>query len=371
VIPPPRDGRRATSTPPNLGYKGDVSLPVSPPIAPMLARLTRELPPGMLYEPKWDGFRCLAFCDEGEIDLRSRNGRRLARYFPELVIALADLPDRTVVLDGEIVVTRSGGFDFAALLARLHPAASRVERLSRETPASFVAFDVLAQAADDLRDHPFAERRARLERMFARTGPPLYLTPVTSDPDAASRWLDVRSGIDGVVARDPRQSYRSGERALVKVKRERTADCVVAGFRLFENRPLPSSLLLGVYDGEHELRHVGLASSFGEADRPALLEALRPLAVRLEEHPWRDGFLLEGSAMGRMKGAAARWTPDMRLDWIPVAPRLVCEVAYDHLDGDRFRHPARFRHFRPDRDARSCTFEQFEVADAGVHVLAA
>jgi ATP-dependent DNA ligase len=337
----------------------------------MLARLARELPPGMLYEPKWDGFRCVAFCDEGEIDLRSRNDRRLARYFPELVSALADLPDRKAVLDGEIVVARSGGFDFAALLARLHPAASRVERLSRETPASFVAFDLLAQGSDDLRDHPFAERRARLETTLARAGPPLFLTPSTSDPHAARRWLDVRSGIDGVVARDPGETYRPGERALVKVKRERTADCVVAGFRLFEGRPLPSSLLLGVYDGEQELRHVGLASSFGEADRPALLEALRPHAVRLEEHPWRDGFLLQGSAMGRMKGAAARWMPDMGLDWIPVAPRLVCEVAYDHLDGDRFRHPARFRRFRPDRDPRSCTFEQFEVAEAAVHVLAA
>jgi ATP-dependent DNA ligase len=336
----------------------------------MLARLAREVPPGLLYEPKWDGFRCLAFCDDREIDLRSRNDRRLARYFPELVSALTDLRE-PAVLDGEIVVARQAGFDFAALLARLHPAASRVERLSRETPASFVAFDVLAQAGDDLRQHPFAERRARLERTLAEVGPPLFLTSVTSDPEMAARWLDVRSGIDGVVARHPGGIYRAGERALVKVKRERTADCVVAGFRLFENRPLPSSLLLGVYDAEDKLRHVGLASSFGEADRLALLEALRPLAVGLQEHPWRDGFLLEGSAMGRMKGAAARWTPDMRLDWIPVAPSLVCEVAYDHLDGDRFRHPARFGHFRPDRDPRSCTFEQFEAAEAGVHVLAA
>jgi ATP-dependent DNA ligase len=350
--------------------KGGMNLPVSPPIAPMLARLARELPPGLLYEPKWDGFRCLAFCDDGEIDLRSRNDRRLARYFPELVSAFADLR-QPAVLDGEIVVAKAADFDFAALLARLHPAASRIERLSRETPASFVAFDLLAQSGDDLREHPFAERRVRLEGLLGKTGPPLFLTPVTSDPEAASQWLDVRSGIDGVVARDPGEIYRAGERALVKVKRERTADCVVAGFRLFEERPLPSSLLLGVYDAEDELRHVGLASSFGEAERPALLEVLRPLAVPLQEHPWRDGFLLEGSAMGRMKGAAARWTPDMRLDWVPVEPRLVCEVAYDHLDGDRFRHPARFRHFRADRDPRSCTFEQFEAAKAGVHVLAA
>jgi ATP-dependent DNA ligase len=348
-----------------------VDLPVSPPVAPMLARLARELPADLLYEPKWDGFRCVVFRDGGEIDIRSRHDRPLSRYFPELVDAFAALPEPRFVLDGEAVVPADGGFDFTALLARLHPAASRVERLRLETPAAFIAFDILARAEEDLRDRPFVRRRAELERLLAGAPAPLHVTPMTADAEEAAHWLDVRSGIDGVVARDPHLPYRPGERALVKVKRERTADCVVAGFRLFEDRPLPSSLLLGLYDATGALRHVGLASSFAEAERQKLLEAVAPLATPLDEHPWRDGFLLEGSRMGRMKGAAAKWTPAMGLDWVPVTPRLVCEVAYDHLDGDRFRHPARFRRFRPDRDAASCTFEQFEASEAGVHVLAA
>jgi ATP-dependent DNA ligase len=340
-----------------------MNLPVRPPVAPVLAGLARELPEGMLYEPKWDWFRCLAFCDEGEIDLRSRNDRPLARYFPEVVDGLARLPERRLVLDGELVVRADGTFDFTALLARLHPAASRVERLSRETPGCFVAFDVLARGDDDLRRVPFAERRAQLEQLFEGVRAPLALTPVTGDSQTAAQWLRAGRGIDGVVAKDPRGVYREGERALVKVKQERTADCVVAGFRLFEDRPLPSSLLLGVYDDSGILCHVGLASSFTEAERPRLLETLAPLAIPLEQHPWRDGFLLGGSPMGRMAGAAARWTPDMRLDWIPLEPTLVCEVVYDHLDVDRFRHPARFRRFRPDRDPRSCTFGQFSDAE--------
>jgi ATP-dependent DNA ligase len=347
-----------------------MKLPVNPPLAPMLARLARELPPGLLYEPKWDGFRCRAFRNGGEIDLRSRNDRPLARYFPELVHAFTGLPEARLVLDGELVVPAPAGFDFTALLSRLHPATSRIERLSRETPAWFVAFDVLARDEQDLRALPFAERRRQLEQLLVAVRPPLLLTPITDDAQAAERWLRLSSGVDGVVAKDPSGVYRPGERALVKVKRERTADCVVAGFRLFEDRPLPSSLLLGVYDRAGELRHVGLASSFAEAERPRLLETLSPLAIPLEQHPWKDGFLLEGSPMGRMKGAAAKWTPEMGLDWIPVAPCLVCEVVFDHLDGDRFRHPARFRRFRPDRDPRSCTFEQFEAEPAAIPALA-
>jgi ATP-dependent DNA ligase len=348
-----------------------MNLPVKPPLPPMLARLARELPPGLLYEPKWDGFRCIAFCDDGEIDLRSRNDRPLARYFPELVAAFARLPARRIVLDGELVVATAEGFDFTSLLSRLHPAQSRVERLTRETPAWFIAFDVLARGDDDLRGLPFTERRAHLEQLVRTAGAPLILTPITRDAQLAARWLYLGNGVDGVVAKDPGTAYRPGERALVKVKHERTADCVVAGFRLFEDRPLPSSLLLGLYDGAGELRHVGLASSFAEAERPRLLETLSPLAIPLEQHPWENGFLLEGSPMGRMKGAAARWSPEMGLDWIPVAPSLVCEVAYDHLDGDRFRHPARFRRFRHDREPRSCTFEQFQTESAAISVLAA
>jgi ATP-dependent DNA ligase len=331
---------------------------LAPPIRPMLARLARELPPGLVYEPKWDGFRCLAFRDGGEIELRSRNDRPLARYFPELVAALRAVPERRFVLDGEIV-----GPDFAALLGRLHPAVSRVERLSREQPASLVAFDLLAAGGDELLDVPFAARRARLELLLDRAPPPLLLTPATADEQQAAAWLRAPgSGIDGVVAKDPASPYRPGERAMVKVKLERTADCVVAGFRLLEDRPLPSSLLLGLHDERGELRHVGVAASFAEARRPALLEQLLPHTAPLEGHPWERGFLLGGSPMGRMKGAAARWVPELGLDWVPLRPELVCEVAYDHLDVDRFRHPARFRRFRPDRDATSCTFAQFAAA---------
>jgi ATP-dependent DNA ligase len=348
-----------------------MNMPVNPPLPPMLARLARELPPGHLYAPKWDGFRCLAFCEDGEIDLRSRNDRPLARYFPELVDALRRLPDALLVLDGELVVPTSAGLDFTALLSRLHPALSRIERLSRETPAWFIAFDVLARGNEDLRDLPFVDRRRRLERLFRDARAPLILTPITADVEVAERWLHAGRGVDGVVAKDPSVAYRPGERALVKVKHERTADCVVAGFRLFEDRPLPSSLLLGVYGGDGELRHVGLASSFAEAKRPRLLETLSPLAIPLEQHPWENGFLLDGSPMGRMKGAAAKWTPEMGLDWIPVAPSLVCEVAYDHIDGDRFRHPARFRRFRPDREPRSSTFAQFRTESPAITVFAA
>src|SRR5215211_2218984 len=339
-----------------------MQLPVMPPVEPMLARLARELPADGFYEPKWDGFRCVAFRDGGEVDLRSRNGRPLGRYFPELVETFLGMPEKQVVLDGELVLPTREGFDFGALLARLHPARSRVERLSRETPAWFIAFDLLALGEDALVGLPFAERRGRLERLFGDVPARLLLTRLTQDRTRAEQWLTAGGGIDGVVAKDPALTYRPGQRAMVKIKQERTADCVVAGFRLFEARPLPSSLLLALYDGAGELRHVGLASSFAEAERRRLLDELAPRAVGLAGHPWEQGFLVEGSAMGRMKGAAAKWTPDMGLDWIPISPELVCEVAYDHIDRDRFRHPARFRRFRPDRDPRSCTFEQFDSA---------
>jgi ATP-dependent DNA ligase len=324
----------------------------------MLARLARELPAGWLYEPKWDGFRCLVFRDGDDVELRSRHDRPLTRYFPEVTEAVRSLPARRLVFDGELVATGPDRLDFTALLARLHPAPSRIERLQRETPASLIAFDVLSEGDEDLRSLPFVSRRTRLERLLRSAPRQLRITPSTSELAEAERWLDAGAGIDGVVARDPVLPYRPGERALVKVKRERTADCVVAGFRLFEERMLPSSLLLGIWD-DGSLRHVGVASSFAEAQRRSLLEALRPLLAPLDGHPWERGFLVDGSPMGRMKGAAARWTPEMGLDWVPVTPSLVCEVAYDHLDRDRFRHPARFRRFRPDREPRSCTFAQF------------
>ena len=342
-----------------------MDLPVLPPLKPMLGKLARELPEGdFLYEPKWDGFRCLVFRDGEQVDLRSRHDRPLARYFPELVEAFRDLPARRLVLDGEIVVAGAAGFDFAALLARLHPAASRVERLRRETPAAFVAFDLLALDEDDLRERPFAERRSRLAELLTPARPPIFLTPETADRAVASSWVERfgGTGIDGVVAKHRELRYEPGVRAMLKMKRERTADCVVAGFRWLVDRPLPSALLLGLYDEAGALQHVGVASSFTERQRGPLLEELAPLAVPLAGHPWEEGFLVGGSPVGRLPGAAGRWTPEMQQDWVPVAPERVCEVAYDQLDRDRFRHPARFRRWRPDREPRSCTFEQLDTS---------
>lgn len=346
-----------------------MDLPVLPPLEPMLGKLARELPTGdgNVYEPKWDGFRCLTFRCGDDVDLRSRNDRPLARYFPELVEGLRSLPAGRFVLDGEIVTAAPEGFDFSALLARLHPAPSRIERLRREAPAALVAFDLLALGDEDLRERPFAERRALLEELLGGASPPIHLTPATEDASVAAAWLErfQGGGLDGVMAKQRALPYRAGARAMVKVKHERTADCVVAGLRLLADRPLPSSLLLGVHDEGGELQHVGVAAGFSEKRRHELLEELRPLAVALDGHPWERGFLVAGSPMGRLKGAAARWSPDeMELDWVPLAPLCVCEVAYDHLDRDRFRHAARFRRWRPDREPRSCTFEQFGADEA-------
>lgn len=328
----------------------------------MLARLSRELPEGdYVYEPKWDGFRCLAFVSPaGEIDLRSRNQRPLARYFPELVAALRALPGGAV-LDGEIVIEGPRGFDFPALLARLHPARSRAERLSRETPASFIAFDLLGDGAVDLRPLPFDARRARLEALLAGAVRPLQLTPATRDLSVARAWLERfhGAGIDGVVAKRRDLPYAPGRREMVKVKRERTADCVVAGLRTFSGEPVVASLLLGLWDGAGVLRHVGVASSFPEGERRALFTSLARLAVPLEGHPWEHGFNVANSPTGRLAGSAGRWDPrDMAMYWTPLAPERVAEVAYDRLDDLRFRHPARLVRWRPDRDAGSCSLEQ-------------
>ncbi|MFL5925096.1 MAG: ATP-dependent DNA ligase [Gaiellaceae bacterium] len=337
-------------------------------ITPMLARLARELPVGdYLYEPKWDGFRCLAFREGGEVDLRSRNGRPLARYFPEVVEALLVLPEGRFVLDGELVVAGEDALDFLALMARLHPAASRVERLREETPASFVAFDLVAAGGEDLAERPFAQRRARLEQLVGLVAPPLALTPVTADVKVARAWLD---RFEGVVAKHRELRYEPGRRVMVKVKHERTADCVVAGFRWLVERPLPSSLLLGLYDDGGELRHVGVAAGFSEALRRELLDRLAPLAVPLEGHTWEQGFRLPGSPTGRLKGSAGSWIPgEMEQDWVPVAPELVAEVAYDQLDGHRFRHAGRFQRWRPDRDAQSCRVDQLEAPAADLAEL--
>jgi ATP-dependent DNA ligase len=340
-----------------------VALPVRPPLQPMLARLVRELPAGddFVFEPKWDGFRALAFRSNDDVDIRSRNDRAFARYFPEIVDALRALSDFEFVVDGELIVVTDHGFDFEALMLRLHPVASRVVELARATPASFVAFDLLAVGEEDLRPQPFAERRRRLEGLLPGDAQGVVtLTPATNDGDVARRWLDRFQGVDGVVAKRRDQPYEPGRRSMFKVKAQRTVDCVVAGFRIFPDEPSVASLLLGLYDSTGALVHIGVAASFAKARRVALLDELAPRVVPIEAHPWAEGFGLGRSPVGRLKGAAGRWTPDMGQDWVPVAPDLVCEITYDHVEHGRFRHPARFVRWRPDREPTSCTFEQID-----------
>ncbi|MGZ4130731.1 MAG: ATP-dependent DNA ligase [Actinomycetota bacterium] len=344
-----------------------MALPVRPPLRPMLARLARELPDAgdrrFVYEPKWDGFRCLAFRDGDEVDLRSRHDRPFSRYFPELVEAIRELGTDRFVLDGEIVLVREGRFDFEALMSRLHPAASRVQRLASEMPARFVAFDLLAEGDEDLRDTRFGERRERLERLLTAAPPRVVLTPVTSDPTEAAGWLRRYrgGGIDGVVAKAVDLTYQPGKRAMLKVKTLRTVDCVVAGYRPFVDTPALSSLLLGLYDDAGALHHVGVVQAFTDRERVELIDELAPLRIPLEQHPWASGFLIGRSPMGRLKGSAARWTPEMEHDWVPLRPERVVEVAFDQVDGTRFRHPARLVRWRPDREARSCLLEQLET----------
>jgi ATP-dependent DNA ligase len=341
-----------------------VNLPVQPPLPPMLARLESELPnAGHLYEPKWDGFRALAFRDGGVVELQSRNLNPFGRYFPELVEALRRVPAERFVLDGEIMALTDGAPDFGALLKRVHPATSRVERLRVETPARFVAFDLLAEGDEDLRRRPFTERRRRLESLLQGVAPPIELTPVTDDVDVARAWLArfTGRGVDGVIAKSTALEYESGRRVMVKVKPERTADCVVGGARLSAAREV-ASLLLGLHDDTGLLRHVGVASGFTAALRRELFARLRPIAVPLAGHAWEHGFNLERRPLGRLRGSAGVWTPDLPQDWLAVRPELVCEVTYSQVDGDRMRHPAQFRRWRPDRDPRSCGFDQFAAA---------
>ena len=333
----------------------------------MLARLVRALPDDgdVVFEPKWDGFRAMAFREGDEVDIRSRHDRPLARYFPEVVDALRRLPAPEVVLDGELVVAGADGVDFDALMLRLHPTASRVDELSRSTPACFMAFDVLGVGDEDFRPRRFEERRARLQALLGNADQgAVVLNPMTGDRTVADWWLKGLRGVDGVVAKRRDQPYEPGRRAMLKVKLERTADCVVAGFRIFPDEPSVASLLLGLFDDDGHLVHVGVAATFPESLRRALLEELAPRVVPVGAHPWARGFGLGRSPVGRLKGAAGRWTPDMAQDWAPVAPDLVCEVTYDHVEHGRFRHPARFVRWRPDRDPASCMFDQFEEPDA-------
>jgi ATP-dependent DNA ligase len=334
----------------------------------MLARLAGELPPGgaFLYEPKWDGFRAIVFRGTAEVFIQSRDLRPFDRYFPELSEALLrGLPPGCVV-DGEIVVVTTGGLDFDALQLRLHPAASRVATLAKSSPTSFIAFDLLAVDGRDVRGEPQAARRRLLERLLARAKPPIHLTPMTRDRRVAIDWLSrfEGAGLDGVIARPEAGVYEPGRRALIKVKHVRTADCVVAGFRWHKSgrNQLVGSLLLGLYDDAGTLQHVGVASAFTMAKRRALAEELAPLrAGALERHPWRDWADPSGHEATRMPGGQSRWSAGKDLSWEPLRIERVCEVKYDHMQGDRLRHAAIFLRWRPDKRPSDCRYDQLEV----------
>ncbi|MGQ0679145.1 MAG: ATP-dependent DNA ligase [Actinomycetota bacterium] len=336
-----------------------MDLPVMPPIKPMLAKSVPDIPEGMIYEPKFDGFRCIVFRDRAEVELGSRNERPLNRYFPEIVEgALGQLPERCVV-DGEVVVAHGGGLDFEMLQQRIHPAASRVNMLAERWPASFIAFDLLALGDELLTGRPFAQRREQLKRALAISNPPIFVTPSTDDVDLARQWFTLfeGAGLDGVIAKPKRIGYAPDKRLMFKIKHQRSADCVVAGFRWHKSGPVVGSLLLGLYAGDGSLHHVGVAGAFTMAERRRLLDDLA--AVRtdgFEEHPWSEIAGFE-HIPGGMKN---RWNAHKDMSWQPLRPELVAEVGYDHMEGDRFRHVAQFRRWRTDRDPASCTFDQLD-----------
>ena len=335
-----------------------------PPVGPMLAKSAATIPTGdLLYEPKWDGFRCIAFRDGNEVELTSRGEKPLTRYFPEVVEALREnLPYRCVV-DGEIVIASGDRLDFEALLQRIHPAASRVERLAAETPASFVAFDLLAVDDTSMMEVPFRDRRARLETVMTSADTPVFLTPSTNDPAVAQRWFEVfeGAGLDGVVAKPAGGTYQPDVRAMTKVKHERTADCVVAGYRWHKSGGVVGSLLLGLYDDEGALQHVGVAASFTMKRRAELVEELAPYAVPdVAGHPWAAWAEAEAQQKGRLPGATSRWNAGKDLSWVPLRPELVVEVKFDHMEGTRFRHTAHWKRWRHDREAASCTYAQID-----------
>jgi ATP-dependent DNA ligase len=336
---------------------------IDPPVEPMLAKLADEVPSGdFLYEPKWDGFRAIIFRGSSDIFIQSRDVRPLDRYFPEIHEAALDRLPAGSVLDGEIVIASGDALDFDALQMRLHPAASRVAKLSKEIPAAFVAFDLLADNGRDLRGAPQIERREALERLLANAGSPIHLTPVTRDRQLAVDWLArfEGAGLDGVVAKPLDLQYQPGKRAMLKIKHARTADCVVGGFRWHKSgRDRVGSLLLGLYDRKGTLHHVGITSAFTMAARKALVDELAPLRVRaLDGHAWRDWAEADGS---RMPGGQSRWSAGKDLSWEPLRVERVVEVKYDHLQGDRFRHATIFRRWRPDKQPKDCRYDQLDV----------
>jgi ATP-dependent DNA ligase len=354
----------------------------------MLAKSVPEIPTGagMTYEPKWDGFRCLIFRDGSEVELVSRGNRPMSRYFPDVIEQVrAQFPARCVV-DGELVVIRRDPgtlpkLDFELLQQRIHPAASRVKLLADRTPAEFIAYDLLALGDDSLMDQPYAVRRERLAATLAHVTPPVHRTPVTADPATAARWFEIfeGAGLDGVVAKPPDIPYAPGKRLMFKIKHARTADCVVAGFRWLkgaagrgakphagggtQSGPVVGSLLLGLYAEDGGLRHVGVSASFTAARRVELLDELAPYRMEsLAGHPWAGWAEPPANQAGayRMPGAVSRWSAGKTLEWQPLRPELVVEVGYESMEGDRFRNPARFVRWRPDRDPRSCDYTQLE-----------
>ncbi len=342
-----------------------MDLPINPPVEPMLAKAVPDIPTaeGMTYEPKWDGFRCIVFRDGDEVELASRGGNSLTRYFPEMVAqARAQLPERCAV-DGELIVIRRDGpiprLDFELLGQRIHPAASRVTLLAGQTPASFVAFDLLALGDENLMATPYAQRRERLVAALRGVETPVHLTPVTADLATARRWFSVfeGAGLDGLIAKPAGIPYEPNKRLMFKVKHARTADVVVAGFRWHKSGHVVGSLLLGLYDEAGRLHHVGVSSSFTAARRKELLDVIAPYRDRADEnHPW----IGEHEDETRIPGAVSRWTGKKDLSWEPLRPEWVIEVGYDAMEGDRFRHTAQFRRERPDRRPESCGYDQLE-----------
>ncbi|MGI9093707.1 MAG: ATP-dependent DNA ligase [Mycobacteriales bacterium] len=339
-----------------------MQLPVMPPVAPMLAKPVAAIPPGASYEPKWDGFRSIVFRDADEVEFGSRNERPMTRYFPELVDAVkAELPERCVV-DGEIVIATGAGLDFEALQQRIHPAVSRVTLLSAKTPASYIAFDLLALGDQDYTARPFTERRDALAAVLGSAAPPIHLTPATTDRDLAERWFTQfeGAGLDGVVAKPLDGSYQPDKRVMFKIKHERTADCVVAGYRVHKSGPAAlGSLMLGLYTDDGVLNSIGVIGAFPMTRRRDLFAELQPLVTTFDDHPWNWAAHEAGERTPR-KGEGSRWNAGKDLSFVPLRPERVVEVRYDHMEGERFRHTAQFSRWRPDRSARSCTYDQLE-----------
>ncbi|BCJ42229.1 ATP-dependent DNA ligase [Actinoplanes ianthinogenes] len=341
-----------------------MQLPIQHPVKPMLAKPVAEIPPGQIYEPKWDGFRSIIFRDGDEVEIGSRNEKPMTRYFPEVVEAvLANFPERAVI-DGEVIVadTERNTLDFEALQQRIHPAASRVKLLAEQTPAAFVAFDLLALGDEDLTELPFEQRRERLRQALAGAKAPVYVTPATDDLETARRWFAEfeGAGLDGLIAKPRDLTYQPDKRVMFKIKHKRTADCVVAGYRVHksaENRI--GSLLLGLYDERGVLASVGVIGAFPIAVREELFEELQPLVTGFEGHPWDWAAHMQGERTPR-KNEVSRWNNGKDLSFTPLRPERVVEVRYDYMEGARFRHTAQFERWRPDRDPRTCTYEQLE-----------